>query len=266
MKVLHVFDTAGVGSLIAKALNEYPDVEVEVITREGNSRNKNSDYYGVITIPGSKYNFFLHLYWKMLIFRPDIIHIHAWKNGITLIRWLARLSFQSVKLVYHGHGTDIRELDPFNPEDFAVDRILVSTSDINYEGTILVTNPVDTDLFHPNEEKQPSSALFVRAYPIDKLDNAKSISREYHLDLEVIDRITTGRGIPYPEFAAKLRKKEYYLDLKGLTSKDVLSKSGLEALAAGCKVITDDGYLHEASPFDDPIPKIYQIYQDLLDE
>lgn len=86
-------------------------------------------------------------------------------------------------------------------------------------------------------------ALFVRTLPVDKTFSAHEFCKQNNLFLETINRlsdlpITT---LSHKDFLLKLRTVEYYLDLKGLTSKEVLSVSGIEAIKAGCKVLVDTG-------------------------
>jgi len=86
-------------------------------------------------------------------------------------------------------------------------------------------------------------ALFTRTYPIDKLKEAINFCQENNLKLTVINRISDFpiNTIPHKQFLKLLKCFDYYLDLKGLTTSDVLSRSGLEALRAGCKVLVDTG-------------------------
>jgi len=79
-------------------------------------------------------------------------------------------------------------------------------------------------------------ALFVVKDPIDKTLDAIEYCKTYELMLEIIVE-----ALPHDEFMQKLLCVEWYLDLKGLTSPDVLSVSGIEALMQGCKVLVDTG-------------------------
>ena len=87
------------------------------------------------------------------------------------------------------------------------------------------------------------TALFIRTYPVDKLEEAISFCKLNDIELTVINRINDSpiNIIPHNQFLELLKCFEYYLDLKGLTTKDVLSSSGLEALQASCKVLVDTG-------------------------
>jgi len=79
-------------------------------------------------------------------------------------------------------------------------------------------------------------ALFVVKEPIDKTKQAEDFCLQHNLQLEILYEL-----LPHTEFMNKLLTVEWYLDLKGLTSKDVISVSAIEALIQGCKVLTDTG-------------------------
>lgn len=65
------------------------------------------------------------------------------------------------------------------------------------------------------------------------------------------------------EFLVKLTKVEYYLDLKGFTTKDIISVSGIQALMFGCKVFVDSGDI--ITDFTTTKYKDYiQLYRSLL--
>lgn len=87
------------------------------------------------------------------------------------------------------------------------------------------------------------AALFTRTYPIDKLKEAINFCQENNLKLTIINRLPGFpiNTIPHTQFLEFLKCFDYYLDLKGLTTSEVLSRSGLEALRAGCKVLVDTG-------------------------
>jgi len=79
-------------------------------------------------------------------------------------------------------------------------------------------------------------ALFMVKAPVDRTDFAIGYCNWFDLELEIFD----GK-LSHDDFLAKLLTVEYYLDLKGITNKDVLSVSGIEALEQGCKVVVDTG-------------------------
>jgi hypothetical protein len=89
--------------------------------------------------------------------------------------------------------------------------------------------------------RRKGTALFIRTYPVDKTEEAKKFAEENNLELTILNRMFDQpmKIVPYNEFPEFISSFEYVLDLKGLTSPDVLSKVGLQAIASGCKVLVD---------------------------
>lgn len=79
-------------------------------------------------------------------------------------------------------------------------------------------------------------ALYVYDMNIDLSKNAKYFCLKNNLELEIWMKRRSQL-----EFLVKLTKVEYYLDLKGFTSKDALSVCGIQAIMFGCKVVVDSG-------------------------
>lgn len=86
-------------------------------------------------------------------------------------------------------------------------------------------------------------ALYIRTLPEDKLEGAIGFCDFHNLNLTIINRMNDMpvNTIPHDQFLQLLKCFDYFLDLKGLTNRTVLSRSGLEALKAGCRVIVDTG-------------------------
>lgn len=84
-------------------------------------------------------------------------------------------------------------------------------------------------------------ALYVRTKPKDCLKEAVEYCKKEDIELTVINRLEDMpiNTIPHEQFLELLKWFDYYLDFKGLTSKSVLSVSGIEAIESGCVVITD---------------------------
>ena len=79
-------------------------------------------------------------------------------------------------------------------------------------------------------------ALYVYDTCVDLSEKANSFCLANDLELEV-----WMKRRPLLEFLVKLTKVEYFLDLKGFTSKDAISVSGIQALMFGCKLLADSG-------------------------
>lgn len=260
MKVLHIWNTAGIGSLIAKYMDMYYDTESYVIMRKSFDPFNQTIYGDVFDMTASR--FIIKALWLAL--RYDIIHVHALDKIVPILKFLRR------KVVLHYHGTDIRgrwkERRKFWEK---ADVVLVSTKDL-LEGApdhvIYMPNPVDTDLFRDYNSKQKGYAFHI-SYGAD--DIAMNIAKELGLQLVIHDR--DKEPIPHYMMPHMLNQYEYYIDIKKdkLTNKIIpeMSLTGLEALACGCKVVAWNNKVHEGLPKEyEPrsvVKRVYEIYKEV---
>jgi len=229
--VLHIWNTAGVGSIIAKYMDKLFGVKSLVVHR------KRFDPYGV-TVYGELWDcgakiFVLKCLWLARKF--DIIHVHALDKIVPFLKIL----YPRKPVVLHHHGSDIRGRWSSRRKYWSrADIILYSTLDLlNHETpkhAVYMPNPIDTEFFHPHPIKpKPKTALHF-SYNADDL--ARKYAEKYNLNLTIMRR-----GIPYLKLPETLVKYEYYIDVKrsrnGVLLKGSLSKTALEALACGVKVI-----------------------------
>lgn len=164
------------------------------------------------------------------------------------------------KIIIHYHGTDIRGgWNDMRKYWEPADSILVSTLDLLEgapEKAIYLPNTVDTDIFKPILGlMKPNTALFffiqrtdiqeksALCSSIENLEWAENISKDMDLELTILDR--DNAYVPYPELPEYLNQFEYFIDRKQYSS---LSKTALEALACGLKVIRWDDKIVEGLP------------------
>ncbi|RLG92000.1 hypothetical protein DRO37_09580 [Candidatus Bathyarchaeota archaeon] len=126
------------------------------------------------------------------------------------------------------------------------DAILYSTPDLcDSEAparAVYVPNPVDTELFRRLDSvKRRRNLALAFNHNLD-LDRAMHYACRYGLSIELLER-----GLPYGELPKILNRYEYYIDR---TSPKSLSKTALEALACGLKVIRWDGRVVSGLPRD----------------
>lgn len=148
MKVLHVWDQAGVASILAKYQKRLGHT-VEVIKREGFDKYGINKFYGITIYHGSNIGFYRYALKRSKAF--DIIHVHSQVKIVPFLR---------KPTVLHFHGSDVREIGKWGKllSYFArkfVDKILVSTPDLL---SVLphaewLHTPVDTEIFHPKVEQ-----------------------------------------------------------------------------------------------------------------
>jgi len=266
MKVLHIWDIAGVASIIAKYTDRLFGTESLVIKRRA------LDPYGYVTY-GQLWDcgpreFGLRAVLKARGF--DIVHVHYIDKIIPYLRFF----YPDKPIVLHYHGDDIRGMWSQKRKYWErANAIVCATIGIIDEKTpahaVLVTNPVDIEIFHLGEEKPRPGTAFHISYGADDL--AVKMAEKLGLSLTIHDRARQG-AIPYVEMPEVLRGYEYYVDVKRGQSGNVLtgglSKVGLEALACGLKVITWDKRTLEGLPQEN-LPesvakRIFGIYEDLL--
>ncbi|MEM2570083.1 MAG: hypothetical protein QXT67_09145 [Candidatus Bathyarchaeia archaeon] len=257
MRILHIWNTAGVASVIAKFMDRLFGTKSLVVHRRA------FDPFGVTTYGelwdcGAK-TFAL----KCLILarKFDIIHIHSIDKLIPYLKFL----YPNKPIILHYHGSDIRGKWLMKRKYWdKADAILYSTPDLINDETpkkaIYIPNPVDTDLFYPlyiNKRKIRSAMAF--NYHLDT-NKAVYYAKKYGLSLDILER-----SIPYENMPNKLNEYEYYVDQTEIPS---LSKTALEALACGLKVIRWDGEIIEGLPEEhkpeNVAQKIWEIYREML--
>ena len=165
-------------------------------------------------------------------------------------------------IILHFHGSDIRGKGvPLILRKMA-NRILLSTPDLKKDcpqGQWL-PNPVDTELFKPIPKitRKKKALYFKLSYekPSEAIIRAKKLG----IKVDIIDR-----AVNYEELPEILSSYEYFLDRYKIES---LSKTALEALACGCKVIRWDGKivtkLPESHKPEKVVEELLKIYSEIL--
>jgi len=263
VKVLHIWNPAGVASTLAKYQYRLLNWKTWVITR------KYYDKFG-LTIYGeaidcSYFSFKIRALIKALSF--DIIHVHAFDEIISLLKKL----YPHKKIIIHYHGSDIRGKWKVRKRFWKkADLILVSTPDLLQgapENAIYLPNPVDTELFKPLPKlREIGTALYlVKHQKGEDLNWPIEVAKKMQLKLTVRDRVK--EPIPYGQMPNYLNTFEYYIDRNYIKS---LSKTALEALACGCKVVRWDEEIVQGLPDgnrpENVVVKLKQIYEQLLRE
>lgn len=241
--VLHIWNTAGVSSILAKYQKRLFGWNSWVVMR------KKFDLFGLTTY-GDAFDCGTILFYIKAILKSinyDLIHIHSLDKMVKF----SKIIFPRKKVVLHYHGTDIRgKWDEKRKYWKLADMIIVSTPDILEgapEGTIYLSNPVDTDLFKPIPSlRKKNTALFVlirKPSSEGNLEWAEKTAKDMDLELTILDR--DNAPVPYEELPEYLNKFEYFIDRKKILS---LSKTALEALACGLKVIRWDDKVVDSLP------------------
>jgi hypothetical protein len=276
MKILHVWDHCGVSFLITKHMVQHG--HQAIVLKQGDSSNRlslgqdkfySSFLLGENSVPPN-YSFGPKIVtvlraklWKLrnvvkfyvtaarLSRFYDIVHVNS-------LYWLFFL-ISKRKLILHFHGTDIRDSPSVKSSwDRLVTRLFIrlfsprytfylSTPDMTKDcpNGVFVPNPVDTNHFKMGSRtSKPKTALYIQNWHEGSSDWAKAMAKKYGLQLTILDR-TQDEYIPYSEFPEYLGKFEFFIDRHVIKS---LSKTALEALAVGLKVIRWDGKIVEGLP------------------
>ncbi len=182
IRVLHVWNTGGAASIIAKYTDRLFPTEGNVITR------KAADPLGLTTY-GKAYGdgaamFFLRA--LSMSRAADIVQVHSLDR---LVPWLKRF-YPSKPVVMYYLGTDIRgRWKEKESRWMRADVVAYTTSDLS-EGApasaIQVFCPVDTEAFPPGAgTRKPNSAVTIK-YGMD--EEAERLAEEMSLDLTSVER------------------------------------------------------------------------------
>jgi glycosyltransferase involved in cell wall biosynthesis len=268
MRILHVWDQAGVAFVLAKYQRLHGHVSRAIMVRE-------YDKYGI----GRFYNEYvieatLEDFVEKSIFESrsaDILHIHSRSDLVFKFR---EEFGNSKRIILQYHGTDIRGIKrqklPHRSKlsDLAVrgiftyrrvrdailikkrihsqaqrlaDAVIVSTPDLLplVNNAIYVPNPIDTDHFRPEKSSsKPGKALTMDTEATDiRLTLNYCKKQNVELDIDVYNRIRD--PIMYGDMPAFLKKYGLYVDVRYVDGKilENLSKTALEALACGLDVL-----------------------------
>lgn len=242
-RLLQIWEITCSSATLARYL-EQNGWQCQVIARkEFDKHNCASRFSNYISVPGRARMFYWEVAKAVIRFNPSVILVRQNYEILPLCKLLA----PRTPIIMQFHGAEVRHRKKLPWQARLATTRLVSTRDIAEWGEYYGT-PIDP-MFQPASRgvRRPGTALFIRidAGAKDCLMDAKRFASENGLDLTIIDRITDD-NIPHTEMPVLLQKFDWYLDLKGLTSKDVLSKTALEFLRTTSpespgKVLTDTG-------------------------
>lgn len=253
MKILHIWNTAGVASLMAKHLRRKGH-HVDVLMRTGYDPFLMNEYYNYSLLNLSGNEFLNHAIKQAEHY--DVIHVHAiYKIGKRL-----RELYPNKKLILQYHGTELTNCtdNAFRiSQSLYFNHVLCSTNDLynilKYESKrgILLENAVDTDIFKPKDQNKFKSALLfkIRYTDIDLIQSFVKSNTDW--DVYLIDREKDFKT--YSEMPILLNQFDKYIDVKiysWTTGKpgEAYSKTGREALACGLKVLNYKGDIVSGLP------------------
>jgi hypothetical protein len=239
LRILHVWDQAGVACILAK-YHRRQGHEVRILKRAGYDPFGISQFYGepLLDMDGKA---FLKLVAKE-VGNFDLVHVHSLYKVIPDLR----KKYRDTKIVLHYHGSEVRSKqdDPIRAEaESKADAILGSTEDLKayVSNMTCIPNPIDTEHFTPGASPSDGRAFTFRTtrgdsqWVLDYL-NKNNID----LSVDVVDR--EADPIQYSQVPAFLKQYGTYVDIKYIDGVllQAMSKTGLEALACRLKVLNHE--------------------------
>jgi glycosyltransferase involved in cell wall biosynthesis len=235
MKILHVWDQAGVACILAKHHRRMGH-EVRILKRSSYDPFGISQFYGEPLFDMDGKAFLKYAIKEAAGY--DVIHIHTLYKIVPDLR----KKYRDKKLMLHYHGSEARDRrdDTLKAEaESKADTILGSTADLKdfVDSIVYVPNPVDTE--HFARDTRPNDRAFtIRTTRGDTqrvLDYLKS--NGINMQVHVVDRETN--PIPYAQVPAFLKQYGIYVDIKYIDGVllHAMSKTGLESLACGLSVL-----------------------------
>ena len=242
MKILHIWSVAGISSLIARFMDWNHGTESDIILTEKWDPLKLNIYK--TTKMKSKPIFGLRA--LIMARKYDLIHVHYHSIFVPPLKFL-----YGKPVIIHFHGSDVRQNWGAHLKRIKrSDAILVSTKDL-LQGAPLnafwIPNPVDTVKFKKRDPFLETCKAFTFSYGADA--EAYELANRYGLDLDIISEKIQHEKVP-----DLMNKYSFYIDIKRdfkgriLYDEGAISKSGLEALSMGLKVISKDMSLKEGLP------------------
>lgn len=242
MKVLYLWNTAGVFTPVADWLNTYGPNEAKIVARYAFDIYRHTqDSPAGIMVDTSRD--FMKMGIKLIRdWKPDIIHV----SGTLKMLVLARLFAPRGLIVFTYHGSDAR-----NPKKKAhgetklADFVHVSTPDLHPYGTF-IDRPLPDTFYDRGGRKEGTALMFYKSHFYkDKRDLARDWCKTKGYTLTILDEDHSDFPIPNDQMPDIFSKYEYFLDWKDQKGELMaLSKTALEALACGCKVVHDSDLEH----------------------
>lgn len=239
MKILHVWDQAGVACILARHQRRQGH-EVDIMKRAGYDPFSIFAFYGEPLMDTDGKSFINSVTKRAREF--DVIHVHSLFKIIPDMR--KKYKHKTIILHYHGSEArrDVKEDIQLEAEDMA-DAVLGSTPDLEqYVGKRLkyIPNPVDTDHFKPREfsSLDDEKAFTFRTTGADTDWTVQYLrDSKIEIPIDVIDR--QANPVPYSDMPKMLTSYSVYVDLKYIGGRLLLapSKTALECLGCGLRVL-----------------------------
>jgi len=226
MKILHIWDMAGVSCILAKYQKRLGH-DAKVIGRTLHDPLGFLEFYNEdgVSLGGKGF----YKYCLKEAEKHDIIHIHSLPQFTSKFKKLGK------KIILHYHGADAAK----GKADADVVIIANKNLDQFIDNAIFVPNPIDTEVFKPDFKNRNKDALTFKLRYND-IEKFKEYTKSLNKKIDIIDR--DENPIKYKDMPQKLNQYKTYVDVKfdsvyGEKVVNAMSKTGLEALSCGLEVI-----------------------------
>jgi len=261
LKVFHVLDMAGQGSILNHFLNKYTTIQsTSYYIIKGKNIDMINNYYDSIPFKNIK-QLILHIY-KL---KFDIAHIHSAEILVPFFKLLGK------KVVLHYHGSDINIISRQTSKIRKLCRNMADLILYNDKDMIIPTTTkrvyfpdiIDTELFKKDNQIKEGNLIIIS----NNLNIKETISN-IPKSTEIFN--SNQNFIPYSEMPSYLSKYETYIDEKVNDQNqrlNALSNTGLQSLACGLKV-QKNGLIISVLPSQHKpeilIPKLTELYASII--
>ncbi len=233
MRVLHVNNVAGVSSLLVRGLRDR-GLQANLIVH---SRHPYAfPHEKVLNV--SSIAFKLHV--LKLSSKYNLIHMNSLSYRICNVD-LFPLKASRAKLLVHLHGTELRRSYSKLSTKAALrisNEVLVGTPDLlrYYPRAVWLPTPIDPVFKHLDNPQRVGKALYLRKWYEPEMEKMVRLEcKKKGLELTVLSK-----PILYKKMPLFLNRFEAFFDRFTIPS---LSKTALEAMACGCKIISWKGLI-----------------------
>lgn len=272
MRILHVWNTAGIASLIANEQIKRGH-HVNVMMRYPFDPFGFTEYYGFDYLDISANQFLDYCF--DIANNYDVIHFHGIDREIERYR----SAYPGKKIIVHYHGSEVTKNNDVKKRrnvSKLSDFIFSSTLDVhlklNKEGikNTYIPNPIDIHLFKPLQiEKEEDRYLYVSSRYID-IESVLTFLED-KIDITKIDLFDREEyGIPFYEMPELLNEYNTFIDVKcyeWLNGKpgEAYSTTGLQASSCGLNVLNYKGEIVNNIHLEHTPKKACDIIDKLLD-
>lgn len=277
--VLHIWNTANIASELAYFMGDNHQVMARRMVDHYRMADIHNNVYETAFPFGSNKLDIIWFYVKVCVRQRgvDVLHVH----GSNVMKQLRRIV--STPYILHYHGSECRNSSPTQraPLEEDAKAIIVATPDLlEYECAKkphYLPNIINTELFAPRNIPSNNRGL-INLTPNQDPKDTLSRLREYGFgDIEwnivqrEYDTTKHQQRIMYKDMAAHLAQYEYYSGLAwdGITGiwYPADTKTALEAMSLGVKVVQHDGSVSSSLPDrhrpENVIPKLRAIYNSM---